>query len=154
MLRGEFICGNGLILPNNITEAGAAHILAACFRDDAPEFWVGLCDATPSPTLQIEDVAEPTLGELGYSRYQIARSALGWPFVGVLNGERYIESDWVIWEPTGTYTQGIRRLMLVTSEDALIGDVFALSSPLPEMVQFTAVTPEADRKFKYRVYLR
>lgn len=154
MLTGEFIRSDGLVIRNNITKIGAAQILSAAFRDDAPEFWLGLVQGTPDPDLQIEDLIEPTLGVNGYQRYEIARSALGWPNVGEVNGERYIESDWVTWTATGNFSQPIQRLALFMDDTATTGDVFALSAPLPALLTIGAATPLIDRKYKYRIYLR
>lgn len=155
MLRGEFIRADGLVIPNNITVFGAQTILYAAMRNTVPTFWVGLVDAVPTQDLQIEDCQEPVIGTHGYGRIQILRSTPGWPGSGTVNAEPYVESDWLIWTATGgAFSLAIRRLMLVTSDVAVTGDVFALSAPLPEAILIDAATPEADRKFKYRIYLR
>ena len=101
----------------------------------------------------MEDVTEPEVAN-GYARIQVLRTELGWPLQGDLNGERWIETGWLTWEATGTgFDKPVRRLVLVDSntEDAVI---YAVSSPFPADVTITPATPESDRRFKYRVYLR
>ncbi len=155
MLRGEFIRADGLVIPNNITTFGAATILAAAMRNTVPTFWVGLCDAVPDPDLQIEDLTEPTIATNGYGRIQITRDDTGWPTVGETNGEPFIESDWLTWAATGgAFDEEIRRMFIAASETDTTGDVFALSAALPALVEIDEATAEADRRFKYRIYLR
>jgi len=155
MLRGEFITPTGLVIPNNITKFGAQTLLAAALRNTVPTFWVGLVDGVPESELQIEDLEEPTLGVNGYARIQIARSNGGWPNSGEINGEPYLESDWLTWAAAGgNFDQTIRRMMIVSDDDATTGNVFALSAALPTPRLITPTTSEADRRFKYRIYLR
>lgn len=155
MLRGEFHCGNGLVIPNNITKSGAATILAAAMRNTVPTFWVGLVDGVPDPDLLIEDLVEPTIGTNGYGRIQITRDNTGWPTTGEVNGESYIESDWLTWVATGgNFNQQIRRMMICSTQNGTTGNVFALSAALPALLTITPTTLLADRRFKYRVYLR
>lgn len=155
MLRGEFIRADGLVIPNNITKYGASVLLAAAMRNTVPVFWVGLCDAVPSPDLQIEDLTEPTIATHGYARIQITRDAAGWPTVGETNGEPFIESGWLTWLAVGgAFDAEIRRMFICASQTATTGDVFALSAALPALVEIDTATVEAARRFKYRVYLR
>ena len=161
MLRGEFVRGDGLVIPNNITLYGARTILAAALRNEAPTFFVGLVDAAPDPELLISQVVEPSMAN-GYARKGITRDAAGWPIEGNLNGEPYFESDWMIWAAAGgNFDKPIRRMMLVQKATNVNGDatdanlrVIALSSALPADLTITPTTLEANRKFKYRVYLR
>ena len=155
MLRGEFIFASGLVVPNNITKFGAESILRGAMRGEALTFWVGLVDAAPDADLLIENVTEPTIGTNGYARQQLTQDATGWPTVGETNAEPYVETDWLTWTATGgDFDQATSRMMIVTSETDLTGDVFALSAAAPTLAAVTPTTPEADRKFKYRVYLR
>lgn len=154
MLRGEFHCGDGLVIPNNITTFGAETILAAALRNTVPTFWVGLVNGVPDPDLQIEDLEEPTFTN-GYGRIAIARSSLGWPGIGQVNGEPYLESDWLTWAATpGNFSIPIRRMMITSTQAGTTGSVFALSAALPALVTITPATLEANRRFKYRLYLR
>jgi len=154
MLHGEFRTPSGLVIPNNITKFGAETILAAALRNTVPTFWVGLVDGVPDPDLQIEDLEEPSFTN-GYARIQIARSSGGWPGSGEVNGEPYLESDWLTWAASGgNFSKSIRRMMIVADNDDTTGDVFALSAALPALRLITPTTLEADRRFKYRIYLR
>lgn len=173
-MRGEFIRGDGLVVPNNITNFGARTILAAALRNEIPTFYVGLVDAQPDPALLISNCVEPSFVN-GYERKSITRDSLGWVTEGAINGETYFESDWLTWEATGVpadpvdpeqdlkfpYDKAIRRLMLVqyaTNVDADLSDanlkVLALSSSLPSALTINTDTPEAARRFKYRLYAR
>lgn len=159
-MRGEFHCANGLVLPNNITSYGAQILLAAAIRNEVPSFFVGLVDAVPDPALLIASVLEPQFVD-GYERKQVSRDAAGWPVTGTLNGETWYETGWLTWVATAPFTVPIRRMMLVGSQTNVGGDmseknlkVLALSSALPSALTITPDTPEADRKFKYRLYAR
>lgn len=155
MLRGEFHDGNGLVIPNNITKFGAATILSAAFRNTVPTFWVGLVEGASTPDLLLEDLDEPTIGTNGYGRIQITRDEAGWPIVGELNGEPFIESGWLTWAAVGgNFDKPIQRMVLVNNSNSLTGSVIALSAPLSVARTIGPATLEADRRFKYRVYLR
>ncbi len=155
MLRGEFRFENGLIVPNNITIAGASLILGAAFRADAPVFWIGLCNAVYESDLTIQDVDEPTLAVNGYARLAVARTIVGWPGGGVVNGESYVESLPLVWTPVGgAFDKPVTRMFMCSSESALVGDIFCLSGALPDELTIDLLTLLVDRTFKYRVYLR
>lgn len=155
MLRGEFHCGDGLVIPNNITVFGAQTLLAAALCNTVPSFWVGLVDGVPDSGLQIEDLDEPEIGVNGYERVEIERSTGGWPTTGLTNGEPYIESGWLTWVATGgNFSKAIRRMVLLSTEDEVTGNIFALSAVLPDLRLIGPDTPLAQRRFKYRIYLR
>ena len=142
------------MIPNNVTKFGAASILAAALRNAVPTFWVGLVDGVPDANLLIENLQEPAFTN-GYARIQITRDAGGWPVSGEVNGEPFLESDWLTWAAVGgNFSKSIRRMMIVTDSVATTGNVFALSAALPALRQITPTTAEANRKFKYRLYLR
>src|SRR6476620_11778422 len=101
MPRGEFRFQNGLIVPNNVTIAGATAILEAALRDTPIQFWVGLCSAVYEPDLRIEDLEEPTLATHGYARLAVTRDSTGWPSGGQVNGETFLESKALTWAPVG-----------------------------------------------------
>ena len=153
MLRGEFVRADGLVIPNNVTQAGAQMILAAALTNQDVEFWAGLVYGSPDPALTIQDLVEPTIGTNGYARIQVARSSVGWPTSGTLNGQPWFETDWLTWAATGgDFDQTVRRVMICGDETATNGDVFALSTPLPADLIVTPTTDEVDRRFKYRLY--
>jgi hypothetical protein len=155
MLRGEFRFQNGLIVPNNVTEAGSAAILAAALRNTDIAFWVGLCSAVYEPDLLIEDVTEPTLATNGYARLAVTRDILGWPSGGLVNGENYLESLPLVWEAVGgPFDQPVTRMFITQEESALAGDILALSAAMPDDLIIDESTAEPDRTFQYRLYLR
>lgn len=157
MLRGEFRFQNGLIVPNNVTINGAGAILKAALRNTAIQFWVGLCSAVYEPDLQIEDLTEPTLATNGYTRLAVLRDDTtdGWPGDGILNGENYLESKLLTWAAVGgPFDEPVTRMFLCQTENGLTGDVLALSAPVPDEFVIDVDTPEVDRSFRYRLYIR
>jgi hypothetical protein len=155
MLRGEFRFANGLIVPNNVTEAGSAAILAAALRNTDITFWVGLCSAVYQPDLKIEDVTEPTLATNGYARLAVTRDLVGWPSGGLVNGESYLESLPLVWTAVGApFDQPVTRMFISQEESATAGDIIALSAALPDDLIIDPATLEVDRTFVYRLYLR
>jgi hypothetical protein len=155
MLRGEFRFANGQVIPNNITTAGAHLLLAAALRNTVPTFWVGLCSAVYAPDLEVQDVVEPTIATNGYARLAVARDSTGWPSDGEVNGEVYFESLPLVWQATGgPFDQPITRMFICGSEAGLTGDIFCLSGALPDDFTVDITTPEVDRTFNYRIYLR
>jgi hypothetical protein len=157
MLRGEFRFNNGLVLPNNVTEAGSAAILAAALRNTPITFWVGLCSAVYAPDLRIEDLVEPTLLTNGYARLAVARdsTADGWPGGGLVNGENYLESKALTWSAVDEpFDESVTRMFICQTQDGLAGDVLALSAALPDDLLIGVDTPEVDRTFRYRLYMR
>jgi hypothetical protein len=154
-LRGEFVRSDGLVIPNNVTIAGARMLLAAALRNTVPTFWVGLCSAVYEPDLAIEDVVEPTIATNGYARLAVARDSTGWPGDGEVNGEVYFESLPLVWQATGgPFDQPVTRMFISATEAGLTGDIFALSAPLPDDLVIDIDTLEVDRTFKYRLFAR
>lgn len=158
MVRGEFIRGDGLVIPNNVTIYGVRTLLAAALINEVPTFYVGLVEGEPDPALLIADCLEPTFTN-GYARQQILRTDVGWPVEGTLNGQPYFESAFLTWTPSGPFSLQIQRLMLVgnaTNVDADTSDknlkVLALSTAMPTAVILDADTPLEERRFKYRLY--
>lgn len=155
MLRGEFTRGDGLVIPNNITEFGAQLILQLAFQKSSTDLWMGLADVTPQNQLTVEQCGEPVLGTGGYKRQQLAPTPVDWPVAGSVNGEAYVESMALEFPVTDVaYSKQIRRMFLTASLDSLTAQVFAVSGALAEPVIIGPTTPEAQRTFKYRIYLR
>ena len=147
-MRGEFIRGDGLVIPNNITKEGARILLAAAIRNDVPIFSVALVDGQPDPLLTLDKLVEPSdVG--GYARKPVTRDAAGWPGQGELNGESYYETASLVWEATAPYSESVRRLALLSGEV-----VVALSSAMPSDLLITPETSLPNRSFKYRIYAR
>lgn len=148
-MRGEFIRADGLVIPNNITTVGAQQVLRACFRNESPSFWVGVCQGIFSPGLQVGDLIEPSFVS-GYARVQLGRDTTDWPTISTLNGEAYVESTDITWSASGTWSNVFNRLFICGSQAGLTGDVFCLGSILPDDIQFNSGDSQT---FKYRIYL-
>ena len=156
MLRGEFVRGDGLIIPNNITTYGAETILGAALRGDATTRHIGLANCNPHPLLNLKQLNEPTLGVNGYARQTIGQDDTDWLTKGSLSGETYFETRNYIFVPTGAgFDKPITRPVIVNHATSTAGLlVVAVGSALPEEVTLLATTPEAERTFKYRIFAR
>lgn len=155
-LQGFFIRGDGLIVPNNVTEYGCKLFLELALQDSGYDIHFALANAVPDFQLQLEDLQEPTIGVNGYARQAIARDDTDWPTIDTENGEPYIESKAFIFAATdGPFDKPINRFALVNDATDVIGDaVIALSGAMPDALVITPTTPELERTFKYRLYLR
>lgn len=157
MIRGEFQCGDGLKLPNNVTDFGCVTLLNLALRNsDDYTFFVGLCTGVYDHALQIESLTEPTIGHNGYVRKSVTRDAAGWPNIGNLNGESFFGTDFLTWTAAGgPFDKAITR-MFICGDNTLVADmpIFALSAALPAPVTIAVATPLANRQFKYNLYLR
>ena len=156
MLRGEFVRGDGLVIPNNITTYGAGQILSAAFRSDALTLHIGLANCNPHPLLNLNQLNEPTIGVNGYARQTIGQDSTDWPTIGSLSGETYFETRAFIFEPTGAgFDKPITRPVIVNHATATVGLlVVAVGSALPEEVTLLPATDVALRTFKYRIFAR
>lgn len=154
-MRGEFLRADGLVIPNNISIAGAQMILAAALRNTVPTLYAGLVSGAPTADMTQGAMDEPTIGTNGYARIAIARNDTDWPTLGISGVEAYMETKWLTWLPTGgNFNQAIQRVMLVGGSTYSGSDpVYALSSPLDAALTLTPTTDESLRKFKYRIYL-
>lgn len=155
MLRGEFIRGDGLVIPNNIMTYGVARLFAWALAGEAYSLYMALANCNPTPTLNANALNEPTIGTNGYARQAIAQGA-GWPTSGTFNGEAYLESVTKTFTATGPgFNKPIRRLALLTHPTNTAGViVVALSAPLPAELAITPATDLTSRQFKYRIYGR
>ena len=154
-MRCEFIRGDGLVLPNNVTNAGIVRLLGALFQTAdyaSTALYMGLCDGVYSPAMTISSITEPTSGTNGYARVNLPRASTTWT-QGNLSGEPYVECEPVVFAPTSTgFDQPITRAFISSN---LTGEaVLMLSSPLAIPVTLTPSTPLIERTFKYRLYLR
>lgn len=155
MFQGEFRFANGLVIPNNVTIFGAQSILAGFARNTVPTFFVGLCNAVYEPDLTLADLEEPTIAVNGYERLPIARDNVGWPNIGLVNNEPYIESLALVWEAVGgPFDKAVSRMFITPEETATVGDLFCLSGAVPDEFIVDEDTLEADRTFKYRLFAR
>lgn len=154
-MRGEFIRYDGLVIPNNISIAGAQAILRAAFHGDSLPIWAALVQGPPTIDMTMADMTEPTVGVNGYARIAIVQDDTGWITIDDNGTEAYIESDWLEWVATSTgFDEAIQRVALVGTETySGTDDVIALSSLMPAEITIVPATLLADRRFKYRLYL-
>lgn len=154
-MRGRFIRGDGLILPNNVSLAGAEMVLKSAFRLTAQSLWAALVFGPPTTDMVIGDLVEPTIGVNGYERVEITQDIVGWPTIGTLGSEKYIETDWLEFEATGgNFDEGVQRVALLGAETYDVNqDVFSLSAMMPAEIIITPTTDLADRRFKYQFFL-
>jgi len=156
MLRGEFIRGDGLVIPNNITTYGANLVFQLALLNTGYALHMGLANCNPDLELQLEDLNEPAIGTNGYARQAITRDGTGWPVASQLNGETYFETQSFVFTPSGgNFTNTVTRPCIVNHASSVIGpEVVALGTPLPDELTFTPALDVELRTFKYRIYGR
>lgn len=154
MIRGQFIRGDGLVLPNNVTDLGCQTILAAALQHSVVTYYLGLIQGVYDPAMAYADITEPTIGTNGYARQALASSNVGWPTAGSLNGERFMRSKNCVFVPTGPgFDKSITRVALFDGATTAAG-ILAISSPLPAPVQLLAATDVLSRTFAHQLFLR
>lgn len=155
-MRGEFIRGDGLVIPNNITTYGIQSIFAWAFQAAAYDLHFALVTGNPASDLDIGDLTEPTIGVNGYARQPIAQDAVDWLTAGLLNDEPYLETkEFVFAASGGAFDAEISRMALIDSLNATSGElVVALSNPLADPITIDELTDVGERTFKYRIYGR
>lgn len=156
MLRGEFIRGDGLVIPNNITTYGVKMLFQWGLVNTGYDLHMALANCNPDPLLDLANMGEPAIATGNYARQSIPRGIGGWPVQGEFNGEQYYETAVHVFEATGAgFSLPINRIALVNTVGEVVGlKVVALSGPLPEAVTITGGTLLAARSFKYRIYGR
>lgn len=154
-MRGQFIRGDGLVVPNNVTLAGAEAILVAAFWGEPLELFAGLIQGTPGLNTTSADIEEPTIGVHGYERIELTQTQTGWPTLGTSNNEAYIESDYFVFEADGgEFDTAVQRVALFDSGVyAISNKVLMMSVLFPNEITIGPDTPESLRRFKYRLYL-
>lgn len=154
-MRGQFIRGDGLIIPNNVTLDGAAMILAAALRNTVPSFWYGLVTGNPLNTMVSTDIVEPAIGTNGYARIQVTRDATGWPTIATNGTEKLAQTKNLVWLPAGgNFDKPIQRLALFDAAGySPTGKIYALSAPLPAAVVLGPATPAPQRTFVHQLYI-
>lgn len=160
-IRGEFRFGNGRIVPNNVTLTGRTEYLKMLFHGvdgtqvaGGGNFFVGLCQATPSEGLVLADLIEPTPGISGYNRIAVTRDTIGWPNSGVDNGIPFVETADLVFAPNATLDNLITRVFLTPEASAQVGEMWALGAAFSASpVQWDENTPLGERTVRYRQYL-
>ena len=100
-LKGKYIRGDGLILPNNVTLAGAAFIMAAALQNSYAAIYMGLVQAVPDVNLLESACIEPTIGTNGYARQLINRNNTDWATTGIAGVEAWIKRRSLRLRPAG-----------------------------------------------------
>ncbi len=149
MLQGEYIRGDGLVVPNTITNAGAQQILRAALQSEDWTPFIALGDCVPETDLALEDSGEPPVAN-GYARIPLARDDVDWPVVGDLNGITFIESKDVVFTATDAWPKVTRILLADAATD---GTILSVSGAFPDLV-IDEDTPVLERTWRYRIYMR
>lgn len=154
-MRGEFIRGDGLVVPNNVSLDGKEMILASAFQHASQTFYAALVAGAATLDMTMGDMTEPTIGTNGYARVAISQDDTGWPVIANLDSEMYVETDWLTYTASGgNFDETVQRIALVAAGTYTAGDsVFALSGLFPAEIIITPTTDLALRRFKYRFYL-
>ncbi len=143
MPRGEFHIGDRVV-PNHFTTIGAQQVLRAAFYHDMLQWYVGLCSANQSDTIQLTTLGEPDATN-GYARQDLLLNETNWPIISIVNGESYIESRAFTFTASGPYSEVVNRMFITDGTY-----VIAISSPLYGGLQ----TISANLTTKYRLFLR
>lgn len=155
MMRGEFIRGDGLVIPNNLMTYGVGLLFSAALVNNGYALHIGLANCNPDADLNIDQLNEPTIGVNGYARQPIPRDNTGWAVQGEFNGEKYYETKVFEFAAVGgPFDKSITRPAIINSLDATSGVlVFSLGTPVDELT-IAPATPLEQRSFKYRIYGR
>lgn len=154
-MRGQFIRGDGLVIPNTVSIAGARMLLDAALKNIVPTFYMGLVKGVPTPGMTLGDMQEPTIGVHGYARKAIARSVAGWTTSGYVGNEAFLATDFLDFTPVGgVYDKSIQRCMLLpsTSVDPTT-PVYSLSAALPAEVILDPAMDHGLLIFQYQLFL-
>lgn len=155
-MRGEFIRGDGLVIPNNLMTYGIQQIFQWALTGSGYALHMGLANCNPDPNLLIQSLNEPTIGVHGYDRQAVAQNGTDWLTQGLFNNEQYYETKEFVFTATGgPFDKAINRIALINHASATTGQlVVALSSPLPAALIIDTGTNLPSRTYKYRIYGR
>lgn len=81
-----------ITIPNQFTVYGMQRVLKAAFWNEKVNWYMGLCARNPDDFISMDSLNEPTIGVNGYQRQLVPMTAIGWPEIGVVNSESYVES--------------------------------------------------------------
>jgi len=147
-LGGIFTRGDGLEIPNNITDLGVDFILETLFRNTAnATFSFGLTNILFSRTIVAGNVAEPVSN--GYARQILNRNTVDWPTLETVDDRRRMVSRSFSFNATGNYSMLVNRIVVFNAAGAPI----ILSEPFSAgPLQITPATPLPQRTFTYSFY--
>lgn len=154
-MRGQFVRGDGLVIPNTVSLAGAQMLLTAALRNTVPTIYAALVKGFPTAGMLIDNLTEPTIGTNGYERIAISRDSTGWPTLSNLGSEAYIETDWLTWAASGgPFNQEVNRVCLIGTNTYTPTDpVYALSGPFEAFTTIDVPTDLDLRRFKYQLFI-
>lgn len=151
-MRGEFIRGDGTVIPNNVTNEGKLALLRAGFQGEESFVHMGLCQGQFAPDMTRLNVTEPATAQ-GYALHSLAiLDDTHWSTVALTANGAFVESRACVFEPMENFSVAVDRLFLCLG-NAVDSDLFALSAQMPSPVFLTPTTPLALRTFRYRLYL-
>jgi len=142
MIRGGFMIGD-VWVPNQFTIVGMQQVIRAAFHQVPLDWSAGMCAHNQADSLALVNIQEPD-GTNGYVRQAISGDDAGWPNIGVINNESYIESRPLVF-PGGPYSLATNRMFLTDGTQ-----VIAISSPRPEGLS----TDPVEANTRYRLYFR
>lgn len=144
-MRGQFVLwpeeDRQIIVPNNLLDQGEEAFLKMIAQDAqgdvaaAANFYVGLMGDTFAEDTTLATLAgEPAVAN-GYARKAVARTAGGWPTVGVVNGLWRIASGTLTWTGAGgSFSAAIRRAFLCNAAAGTVGKIFSVSGAFPSAI--------------------
>lgn len=139
-----------IILPNTIPNEGEEALLKMAYQGDnvilpaGNNFYIGLCNQVPTETDTLASItSEPTVTN-GYARQPVARSAVGWPTINLVNNVKQIVSQQVTFTAAGgPFSTSFSRAFLCNVASGSSGVLFAYSAALssPILLQDTESFP-------------
>lgn len=136
-MRGFFTI-NGQRIPNFITEEGEEIFVKMMARDDqsiiagGANFYLGLTtEINISKTAGLVDLTGELTSQGGYARKAIARSSVGWPTVGKINGVYRAKTAAINFAAAGAdYSDAFTRAFLCTVAAGSVGFLISFSGRL------------------------
>lgn len=135
--------GLWLIRRNIFTLVGWEQILTAAFHGAGLTWEVGLCNATPAPELEIDQIGEPDSTN-GYARQALVQGDTDWEEIGAIENESYVLSKEFTFTATGAYSGPVSRLFLADEDD----NVISMSASFG----LTPVVFDESTDHRYRLY--
>lgn len=162
-MRGEYLFWDlaqpfrePLVVPNLIPNDGETEFLKMIFQDvtavaGGADFYVGLCDQTPTEALLLGGITTEPSSAGGYARLPLTRDATDWPTIAEVNGHTCITSVAVTFTATGAdYSRTFSRFFLTSAASGGSGKLYSVSGPL---VSPLLILDGASYAAKYRLYL-
>lgn len=128
----------GLRIPNITVREGTTAFLGMMFRDDqsvvagGANFYMGLCgEAGVSDTATLADLTDELSEINGYARQPIARSAVGWPVLDVINSQSHAQTLSVRFQAAGgDFSGSYSRIFLCNVLSGTVGTLLSISGKI------------------------